>query len=272
MKLRLGVVSLSAVALACAFAGCSSNRDGSVVPTSSSTGVSPSPSSTAPFGQTACTAPAVSEGNYSFVDTTGLVTGNTYTQQSGEWGVFTYATPVPTPSSLPTVPGTPTPMPSPELPVPTPTGMVTMYYGTYSIPAFSGTIVNDGGPYTSAATTGCLQLVLVQRPGGAAGQSRMRDAVQATPTPNLNGFGQPNGDDVVYSIDGGPTTNMTITNLTPASGNGTFSFTDGAGAVVFGTLTITGSKTQDVGTMARRRASFLPRERALPRHRPGAAA
>jgi len=56
------------------------------------------PSGTA-VGSTICSAPAVVDGNYTSIQTSGVVTGNTYVEQSGDWSVLAYATPAPTPIS-----------------------------------------------------------------------------------------------------------------------------------------------------------------------------
>jgi hypothetical protein len=194
---------------------------------------SPSPTPTASpssVGSLACTAPAANAGTFTSIDTSGVVAGNTYTEQSGDWEVIAYSSPSPSPSPSPTpTPGstaTPAPTPTPTV-APTSTStpvMVTEYYGEYTVPSFNGNIIG-GGLYTAAATNGCFFMILEQ--------------------PNAFGDGEPNesGLEAETVVDEGSITNLTITNLTPTSGSGTFSFTNSAANTVSGTITITGSQT-----------------------------
>jgi len=82
---------------------------------------------------------------------------------------------------------------------------------------------------------------LEQSVGGTAGQSRIhRIAVATAPTPNAFGDGEPNepGTDAETFLDSGSMTSLSIGNLTPTSGSGTFSFTNGAASTVSGSPSV----------------------------------
>lgn len=219
------------------------------------------PTATPTSGGTTCTAPvAAVPGNYLEIFTEGSVVGSTYTNEDGDWDVAEYATPTPTPH--PVVTPTPTPTPvgtSTPTPVPTPTPtpvMVTIYYGDYSWPMFTGTSETDTG-YTVSANSGCFDLLLEQAPGGTAGQIARP---QAASTPNAEGDGEPNSPTASYEyipLDAGSLTALTINDLTPTGGSGTFSFSTATSTNVTGSITITGSETF-TGTNVRLRR-FLQR-------------
>jgi hypothetical protein len=122
--------------------------------------------------------------------------------------------------------------------------MVSEYFGEYAVPSFNGNGSISGLPYTAAATNGCFFLILEQPVGGVIGQASSRQP-QAGPTPNAFGDGEPNESGLLGEVilDEGPITSLTISNLTPTSGSGSFSFTDSAANTVSGTITITGSQT-----------------------------
>ncbi len=263
MKFHAAAFSIASLAAVSAIVGCGSGAIVIGPPKAPVNTSSPSPTpntSGANEGTTACSAPAVLEGTYTSIDTSGLVAGKTYTEQSGDYAVTGYSSPSPTPT--PTTPGAPTAPPSVSLPVPTPTGMVSVYYGEYVVPSFSGNVIN-GGTYTTAATTGCFAMTLTQNVGGTAGQARVHRVAQtATPAPNAQGFGGPDDpDDEAVLLDSGSLTSLSITNLTPTTGSGMFSFTNSAGTSVPGTLTITGSETFDNASEFRRRALDLSTHR-----------
>jgi hypothetical protein len=137
--------------------------------------------------------------------------------------------------------------------------MVTEYYGEYSVTAFSGNI-EGGGSYSAAATNGCFLLILQQPVGGVIGQSRGRRPLPA-PIPNAFAEGVPNepGTEAESFLDEGTITSLTITNLTPTTGSGSFSFTDSADNAATGTITITGSQSIIAAPAARRAPGFLRR-------------
>ena len=124
--------------------------------------------------------------------------------------------------------------------------MVTEYFGEYTVTSYSGNILG-GGTYTASATHGCFFMILEQPVGGTAGQSRNRrlPAAGPTPTPNAFGDGEPNepGTEAETFLDEGSITSLTITNLTPTTGTGSFAFTNSADSTATGTITITGSQT-----------------------------
>jgi hypothetical protein len=220
----------------------------SAAPSTPTAAPTPVPSVTAStIGSTACTAPVLTDGTYTSIYTSGVVTGNTYTEESGDFETDLYTPATPTP--VPTVTSTPGPTAAPTttpVPSPTPTPvMVTLYYGEYTAPSYSGNALT-GGSYTAAAMTGCFYLVLEQPVGGSAGQSRMRRVTDtATPAPNADGFGSPNepGTEAETIVDSGMLSSLSISNLTPSSGSGSFSFTNSAANTATGTITITGSET-----------------------------
>lgn len=208
---------------------------------------SPSPTPTG-VGNTNCTAPAVTAGVYTNIYTSGVASGDTYVEQSGDWEAINYsgylATPTPGPSSKPT----PTPKPSPT-PVPTPTPtpvMYTEYIGEYTVTSYTGNSAY-GGTYTTLPTTGCFFMILEQPVGGTIGQIRFRHIVtaHAAPTPNAEGNGLPNEPGTLneYIDEYGSLTSLTINSLTTTSGSGTLSFTNSADSTVTGNITITGSQT-----------------------------
>ena len=239
--------------------GSSSPATATPTPKPSSAPVTPTPTphgSTAPTptplpsstGSTACTAPAVTAGNFTSIETEGVVSGNAYTDDgNGDWEAIAYspATPTPTPTvtatPVPTSPPTATPVPAPT---PTPV-MITLYYGEYTVSSYSGNALL-GASYTTAATTGCFFLILEQPVGGSAGQIHQRHpAASVAPSPNAFGDGEPNepGTEAETVLDEGSLTSLTINGLTPTSGSGSLSFTNTASASATGTITITGSET-----------------------------
>jgi hypothetical protein len=120
--------------------------------------------------------------------------------------------------------------------------MITLYAGEYTVTSYNGNALG-GGTYTAAATTGCFFLILEQPVGGTAGQFHLRPFVAATP--NAFGDGEPNepGTEAETFLDEGSLTSLTITNLTPTTGSGSFSFTNSASSTATGAITITGSET-----------------------------
>lgn len=281
MKVRVSGLSVIALAAVAAAVGCSNNASNAIAPIK--TGATPVPStvpasptptgssvpatatptprpSSVPAtptptpapggtGNTVCTAPTVTGGTFTSIDTAGVVTGNTYADDGqGQWEAIAYSSPTPTPT--PTVTATPVPSPTPTVtitptPVPTPTPlMATIYYGEYTVSSYSGNALG-GGSYTAGATNGCFFMILEQPVGGTLGQSHFRRAGPATPAPNAFGDGEPNepGTEAETFLDEGTLTSLTITNLTPTSGSGSFSFTNSATNTATGAITITGSDT-----------------------------
>jgi hypothetical protein len=121
--------------------------------------------------------------------------------------------------------------------------MVTIYYGRYAWPAFSGTAIL-GGSYSVPTGSGCFIMILEQTPGGTIGQTHGRPA--DSPSDNAFGSGdpaQPTPAPQVTTLDEGPLTGVTISNLTTTTGNGTFTFSTATQTGVSGTITITGSQT-----------------------------
>jgi hypothetical protein len=250
--LRFSVLAsiLTVAALGLGLADCSGSGGTATTalpgPTASAGGPTPTPTPTptaspATVGSITCTAPMLADGNFTSIETTGVVTGNTYTQQSSEWEVITYSpSPTPSPGSTATPAPTPTPTAAPT-PTSTPV-MLSEYYGEYTVPSFNGNTVG-GGLYTAAATNGCFFLILEQPVGGVIAQARSRP--QASPTPNTFGDGEPNesGLDAETFLVEGSMTSLTINSLTPTSGSGSFSFTNSAANTVSGSITITGSQT-----------------------------
>jgi hypothetical protein len=225
--------------------GTSAPGTASPTPSASPGGTpSPSPSPTG-VGNTSCTAPVVTAGIFTSIETTGVASGSTYTDDGdGSWEAIQYspasATPAPTPSASPGPSATPTPSAAPS-PTGTPV-MVTEYFGEYTVTAYSGNI-EGGGNYSAAATNGCFFLLLEQPVGGTIGQSRKRPNPAAAP--NAFGDGEPNepGTEAETFLDEGSITSLTITNLTPTTGTGSFAFTNSADSTATGTITITGSQT-----------------------------
>ena len=197
-------------------------------PTPSAT-VSPSPSPTpspgpSTAGVTACTAGNSSvPGNYFSIQTVGSVTGGTYLEQPGNsanaYTLLAYTastTPAPTP--------TPVAIPSTQ-----PTGapvLVIVYYGEYNIP-----LVAQSG-FSANSTTGCFTMLTDELVGGPAEFGAYAEGNPAFATP------QPNATTALQ----GSITSFTITNLTPTSGSGMFTFDIGT----VGTVTITGSVTETI--------------------------
>ena len=252
-------------------------------PTATPTGVpTPSPTPTSgTVGTTTCTAPvAAVPGTYLSIFTEGTASGSSYTQTDGTFTIDLYSTPSPspTPTITPTPVVTPTPVITPT-PVPTPTPtpvMLTIYFGEYAWNGpFTGTSPFGSGAYTVPSGSGCFEM-LVERPVSTTSRVRRAAAVvpNASSTPNATGDGAPNAPTVSYQdteLDDGALTSATITNLTPTSGSGTFTFTTSGpnASNVTGTITITGSETF-TGTFAqsaiRRAQQILHHARALRSH------
>lgn len=240
--------------------GTSAPGTASPTPSSSPAGTpSPSPSPTG-VGNTSCTAPVVTAGIFTSIETTGVASGSTYTDNGdGAWEAIQYspasATPAPTPSASPGPSATPTPSAAPT-PTETPV-MVTEYFGEYTVTAYNGNI-EGGGSYSAAAMNGCFFLLLEQPVGSSIGQSRARRPLQG-PTPNGFGDGEPNepGTEAETFLDEGTITSLTINNLTPTTGTGSFAFTDSADNTATGTITITGSETYSAVPDAVRRGRAL---------------
>jgi hypothetical protein len=201
-------------------------------PTPTPTKPTPAPSPTG-TGMTACTAKGSAvPGDYLALFTEGNISGSTYTATDGDYEVLYYSVPTPTPS--PTTTPVPTPTPPTPTPVPTPTSTpltITLYYGEYVWPKFTGTAFG-GSEYLVPADSGCFTMILEH----------------VSTTPNTTGFGEPKPPTTPYqttTLDEGPLTSTTITGISSTSGTGTFAFkTTGADAqAVSGTLTITGSET-----------------------------
>jgi hypothetical protein len=191
----------------------------------------------------------VTTGDYTSITIDGVVSGNTFTEPTGDgsWTVYDYTTPTPSPTPTATPPPTPTPVPSIS-PVPSPTVtqtpvMITEYFGEYSVPTFAG--MASSGPYTALATTGCLDALIVQPVGGTLGQIHFeRPAITATPNAFAGGGpNEPLGGFADTYVASGTVLSFTLTNLTPESGTGTFTLATGASSSVTGSATITGSET-----------------------------
>jgi hypothetical protein len=117
-----------------------------------------------------------------------------------------------------------------------------LYVGEYHVPTFTGEVLSNGG-YTALDTTGCFEMILEQPVGGVAGQIHYHrlPAAVVSPTPNAEGFGEPNqsGDFAETELDTGSIETFSITNLTTTSGTGAFTLSNS----IAGTLNITGSET-----------------------------
>jgi len=210
-------------------------RPGTPTPTpfnsSAPTTPTPAPGGT---GNLTCTAPGVTAGTFTSIDTQGVVTGNTYVDNgTGEWVAIAYSSPSPTPT--PTVTPTPVPSPTPTVtitptPVPTPTPvMYTIYEGEYTVSSY------------------------------------FRPAVNPSATPNAFGDGEPNepGTEAETFLDEGALTSLVINNLTPTTGTGSLSFTNSENNTATGTITITGSESGTVTPDTYRRIEALRQKRAL---------
>jgi len=272
---RAGVSRLALAAL-CAFsvvlAQCSgSGGTGKTVPKGASASGTPSPTpSTSPAGSpsptptpsgagvTSCTAPAVTAGIFTSIETTGAVTGTTYTDNgTGSWEAIQYSPASPSPSPTATTSATPSPTPTASVsPAPTSTPItVTEYFGEYTVMSYNGNITG-GGLYTAAATNGCFAMIEQQ---GAVAMAHRRAQPLQVPSPNAFADGEPNepGTEAETFLDEGTITTLTITNLTATTGSGSFSFTDSADNTATGTITITGSETLTESPDDRRRFGFV---------------
>ncbi len=156
-----------------------------------------------------------------------------------------YSAPTPTPAPTPTATPTPTPSSTPTPPPPMPQP-VTIYFGEYVWPAFDGTPLVGAAPYTVTAGTGCFTLV-VTLPTAEDATKLRRTHVRPSQagSDNASGAGDPQlptPPPAVTPLDQGPLSSLAISNITPTSGSGTFSFHTST-QTVNGTITITGSET-----------------------------
>ena len=95
---RPGFFALVTLAIVSGIAGCGSDQSQAVIRAGQASGTSSASPTPAPSlspssadstsGQTACTAPAVTVGNYTYIETFGVVDGNTYTQHKWQLGRF----------------------------------------------------------------------------------------------------------------------------------------------------------------------------------------
>ena len=198
----------------------------------------PAPAATyALSGNTTCTAADETiPGTYTSLDTNGNVAGSTYTADTtaiNSYLVYSYASAPPTP--VPTATAVPQPTPAPD-----PTGTpekISIYVGEYSVPGFVGVLFPS--VYDASATTGCFMLLLQQPGSGTAGQTRHRDAAGGDNALGIGGIANPAYSYTKTNVDAEALNSLTITNLTPTSGSGTFALSNGTS----GTVTITGSGT-----------------------------
>ncbi len=235
------MVCFAALGLGGLIAGCSSSGGtGATSPSAPTPTPSPTSSVSSQYntlGNISCTAPNDAiPGYYVQVITNGVVSGSTYTatgQGFNGYQMEDYGTPgaSPAPTVPPLVPVTPSPSASPN-------ALGILYYGEYSVPAFTDEL-DESTPID--ATTGCFQLETVQAIGPSP-----------APSPVGGGFGYPNFPapypaEVTYVGAPGAgsfsVTTFTITNLTRTTGSGTFTFPVNGNpqTVVTGTVTITGS-------------------------------
>ena len=254
--LAFSVSVLAALTISCSGSGGSGNTARPTVPSATPTPTpspSPTPSVTSQYntmGNISCTAADEAvPGTYVNIVTNGTVVGSTYTGDASGFNGYQMVEygppgPTPAPTNPPLVPATPQPSM-------TPGALGIIYYGEYSVPAFT-----DAGTGTPVnASDGCFEFETTQAVGGVVGEARPAPAL-LTPTAQGYGVGNPafaapypNETGLVSEPGSGgaaanPFTSITITNLTRTTGTGTFIFTiNGSAATVTGTVTVTGSTT-----------------------------
>jgi hypothetical protein len=205
------------------------------------------------MGNISCTAADDAlPGTYVNFTTNGIVTGSTYTGTGAGFNGYQMVEygppgPTPAPTTAPLQPATPQPSM-------TPGALGIIYYGEYTVPAFT-----DAGTGTPVdATDGCFAFETTQALGGMVGEARPAPDASPTPTPSADGYGvgypafaAPYPNETGYVSEPGTGgagsygfTSITITNLTRTTGSGSFTFTiNGSAATVTGTVTVTGSTT-----------------------------
>jgi hypothetical protein len=239
-------LSLAFTSLVIGGAACSSSG-GTGVATPTPTPSGSSPLSLGTQGNISCTAPnnAV-PGTYASIYSEGTVTGDTYTQGSGdEAGIYTTA------AYTAPVGGTPAPSPTPIVipSVPPTTAGATLwivYYGEYTLPTTPG--------ITTAPTNGCFVVETASTTPG-----------QVTPTSfNVQGFGSPQFAAPYPSqtaVIESSISAFTISNVSRTSGTGSFTINTtiaGESQSATGTAVVTGStafysnETLNTGSILRR--------------------
>ncbi len=249
-------VTFAVLGVAAFAAGCSSSGG-----TGSTTPIATAPPTSAPtlssqyntMGNITCTAPNNAlPGYYTTVITNGTVVGSTYT--ATDQGFNGYQLPHYVAAQSTSAPTTPPLAPATPVPSATPGALGILYYGEYSVPAF--TDESNGTPTPIDATVGCFQFETNQPVGGTVGEAKRGAPLpDTTSAPNAQGYGigyatfsapYPTSDTYVGAPGAGSyaLTTFTITNLTRTTGSGTFVFPiNGSSASVTGTVTITGSTT-----------------------------
>jgi hypothetical protein len=259
MTLAFALIGLAGVTISCSGSGGSSNTT-RVVPTTTPSPTptpiptpSPSPTATSMYntqGNITCTATDEAVPGYyvNIATVGGYVVGSTYDANgTGGFSYYQmagYVTPGPSP-----VPTNPPLQPATPAPSETPGALGIIYYGEYTVPAF--TDVGSGTPID--ATDGCFTFETTQALGGTVGEAR---PALTSPTPSAYGQGvgwpafaapYPFNNAVISEPgDNGAATydlsTFIITNLTRTTGTGSFSFViNGSSTTVTGSLTVTGS-------------------------------
>lgn len=256
-RLSFFTVAFTVTGLAGLSIGCSGSGGSGITATpTAAPSATPSPSPTPTIaslyntmGNISCTAADEAiPGTYVNIVTNGTVVGSTYTGDGSGFNgyqMIEYGPPgaTPAPTTPPLTPATPAPSA-------TPGALGIIYYGEYTVPAFT-----DAGTGTPIdATGGCFEFETTQALGGTVGEARpdaaatpsaqgygLGEPAFAAPYPNQTGYvSEPGtGGAGAYGFN-----TITITNLTRTTGSGTFTFViNGSMTTVTGAVTITGSTT-----------------------------